>query len=129
MGSKYSIILSIMLIFVGIGYFLVYLVDKPFEFEQFNSEEEAISYFDKNYPLGSDIDILLKDFKNSGSECDIITQDETKKDFTYEKIYFCTYFTGWVSLKPLIHFDITTFINKKGEIVNRFVSRHDARRF
>lgn len=126
MKNKVIIICSIFIILLILAIQYIF-INKPIEFEQFNSNEETISYLDKNYPIDSDINILLKDFKNSGAECGLVTQDDIKEMFVYDKIYFCTYFTGWIPPKHLIHFDITIFINENGNIVNRFVKRHNAR--
>ena len=89
-----------------------YIERKPFKFESFATTEEAQEYFNKNYPIGSDIEILLEDLRKVGVE--YVKRKEKippqqmgeERDLEYEKVYVGDYGNNWVSANPMGCYDI-----------------------
>jgi len=100
-----------------------YIERKPFKFESFATTEEAQEYFNKNYPIGSDIEILLEDLRKVGVE--YVKRKEKippqqmgeERDLEYEKVYVGDYGNNWVSANPMGCYDIYIFVDKADRIV------------
>ena len=100
---------------------------QPFRFEDFKSREEVQKYFDLHYPVGSNVEKLIKEVEASGGECGeaIHDRDWPKEDFKYDKWYGCTYYTGlFLSRDPMVGYNITIYTNKDNKIIEAYVARH-----
>ena len=103
---------------------------KPFKFESFNSKLNAQIYFDKHYPTGSNVYILLNDLKKvgchwSGGKRGEIERDWwPKEDFEYSGMYGCEYCNSLFSLDPFERYVITIYTNENDEIIQVYIAKH-----
>ena len=125
--------MKILLIIPGI-IFLVWIYNaiekKPFKFEDFRTKEEAQAYFNKHYPIGSNIDELLNDLKKVGvkyyqSPKKIPPQEmgEGKEDLEYDKVYIGEYQNNWISRNPMGCYDLFIHSLNNGVIVDILVNK------
>jgi len=118
LGYFFRIILGV------IAFFAVFntLERKPFKFEHFKNGENATAFFKARYPVGTDVNIILKEMKEAGVDFDPDPVKKLKKessiseggDDEYIYIYIGEYSTNFVSLDPLgsYHISIYTDLNK-----------------
>ena len=123
---KKPIILLLILIFTAkISFIIGYFINKPVEFAIFHDNHAAQTYFDKHYPIGSDVNILLNAFTNSGATCSPKTDNHNQEKLHYHKGYECAYFADLKASKPLLHYKFTILANEEDRIIKRYVQWHN----
>ena len=127
-----NILISFVIIaLVGFVAVLLYNVfeQKPFKFENFKTVDEAKAYLDEHYPLGTDIDIILKDISLAGADCmqrpEKIPMHEIsiKIDGEYEKVYVCEYWNNFISLDPFSIYTLLLYADENQNLVDVFVKK------
>ena len=119
----YKLFKYIVLLFIGILMFNIF-EPKPFKFESFKTKEEAQAYFDKHYPLGSNVDLLFGDLKKVGAKCTLRKekippqQMGEDRDLEYEKVYIGEYLNNWISFNPMHYYIMYLFVGSNDEIVH-----------
>jgi len=123
------LVLSILVI-VGATFLFNFFQQKPFKFENFETNEEAQIYFNEHYPVGSDVHLLLDDLKKSGCECsggnkgEIERSHWPKRDFEYHGRYGCDYYNNFISKDPCQRYSIGIYTDKKDKIVKFYIAKH-----
>ena len=125
----YKLFKCIILLFIGILMFNIF-EPKPFKFENFKTKEEAQAYFDKHYPVGSNVDLLFEDLKKVGAKYTLRKEKippqqmgEHHMDLEYEKVYIGKYPNNWISSDPMGYYDLYIFIDEQNEICDISVYR------
>jgi hypothetical protein len=103
---------------------------KPFKFEDFKTKEEAQAYFDRHYPIGSNIDELLNDLEKVGvryseSSKKMLSQgiQDGEESLEYDKVYIGKYRNNWISWHPLGCYNLSIYLLSNGSIVSIVVSK------
>jgi hypothetical protein len=103
---------------------------KPFRFESFATKEEAQQYIHKNYPVGSDVNLLFDDLKKVGVKK--ISREKKgqpwemgkgKEHIQYDKEYSCHYFNQWVSFNPWAYYVLFIHVKNNDEIAYIILNR------
>ena len=125
----YKLFKCIILLFIGILMFNIF-EPKPFKFESFKTKEEAQVYFDKHYPVGSNVNILLDDLKKvgcdwaGGKKGEIERSWWPKEDFEYSGMYGCEYCNNLLSKDPFKRYVITIYTDKEDRIIEAYIAKH-----
>ena len=99
-------------------------VSKPFKFESFKDREEAQAYFNKHYPIGSDVKILFSDLEKVG--VDYIKEREkippqqmsTQIKGGYDKVYVSEYANNLISEDPMGIYVLFIYISSDNKILH-----------
>ena len=104
-------------------------IPKPFKFEHFNNREEAQAYFDKHYPVGSDLSILLDDLKKVGAryflrEEKVPPQEmSTKIEGGYDRVYIGKHSNNWISPNPMGRYVLVIYVSYDSKILHIVVNK------
>lgn len=103
--------------------------DKPFKFENFKTGEEAKAYLDEHYPLGTEINIILKDLSLAGAQCMERAEKIPKHqisiqiDGDYEKVYICEYWNSFISIDPFSMYILALYADADEKLVGIFIKK------
>jgi len=130
MKKFFKILVLSILVSVGATFLFNSFQQKPFKFENFETNEEAQIYFNKHYPVGSDVHVLLNNLKKSGCECsggnkgEIERSHWPKEDFEYHGRYGCNYYNDFISRDPCQRYLIITCTDSDNKIIEIFIIKH-----
>ena len=95
---------------------------KPFRFESFATKEEAQQYIHKNYPVGSDANLLFDDLKKVGGKYRKVSPQhmsilEDRESIEYDRLYVGTYYNNWISFNPWAGFALSAYVSNDNKIL------------
>lgn len=121
-----NFIVLVLIIFTSVLLYNIF-EGKPFKFENFKTAKEAKAYLDEHYPLGSNINIILKDISLAGAECIEraekipLREISIKIDGEYEKVYICEYWNNFISLDPFSIYTLFIYADNQKKLIGIFV--------
>lgn len=118
-GFLYMRIVKIILLLTFLAGLAVFLFKelrpKPFRFTDFDTIKKAQMFFSKNYPLNSNMEVLLKDLKIAGAVCHNVSLNKIEKT-KYKTIMRCVYNSGWLSKQPLVDYIVLIYVSNDDKI-------------
>jgi hypothetical protein len=89
--------------------------DRLFKFEQYKTSEQLEEIIKAKYPIGSDLNVALNNFQESGAKCYTREVNDSNKNFHI--LSTCEYDTNFLSLHPLENYRIWIFSDKDGKVL------------
>ena len=131
----YIVFYGLVFLLLGTYMFNNFIPTKPFRFEDFKTQAKAQDYFNKHYPIGSDVTTLLNDLKKVGVENideregkdpgteKFYKMRKNKENLKYDKIYTVRYYNNYISEDPRGFYILGIFTLQNGSITDILVDR------